>query len=663
MRHFLIAATTTAMIATTGVDAGRPPGPRIPGQAPQPLPTFRSTVDVVHLDVSVLDRDRRPVRGLKPADFTILEDGKPQAIAVFNAVDVPNPEPVTVPWVRDVAPDVRSNDSVNERRLFMILLDDATIQMDPRAVKSVRDAAHGVVDRLGPADLAAVVFTRDNRHSQDFTSDRARLLAAIEKFSMGFRDMAPDIPVRTDDLYFVSSATVLQRAVAVLANLPDRRKAIIYIGQGIPVPLHTDVASPGLAGTVAAGSIDSTGVSLRIVNALEDLFRRAALANVNVYTVDVCGLRADPPRQKYPPPRCVPGPEVEYLKGIAAATGGRAVVNTNAFEPGLTQIFVENASYYLLGYHPTNTRQDGKHRRLEVRVNRPGVQVRTRSGYEADKTSAAAKRKADLEASPLGAALAGVLPKSDLPLQMSAAALPLPGKREAAVAVVVGIRQPVRQAQGRTIEKVDVQVSAYDVDGRAFGSKRYRADVTIRAGASGLAEYEVLSRLDLKPGRYQLRVAANVGSLSTSGSLYYDVDVPDFSAAPIALSGLVLTAAPGIDVAPRDALAAVLPVIPTSRRTFTGSEQVAAFLRVHQGGRSALAPVAARARLVDEKGVTIMDRAFELAVTQFDKTRIANIRIDLSVGRLPPGEYLLTVETTAPARIGRRQLRFRIAGV
>ena len=54
--------------------------------APQTTPIFRSGVDLVHLDVSVLDRQRRPVRGLGPADFTILEDGISQKIAAFSAV-------------------------------------------------------------------------------------------------------------------------------------------------------------------------------------------------------------------------------------------------------------------------------------------------------------------------------------------------------------------------------------------------------------------------------------------------------------------------------------------------------------------------------------------------------------------------------------------------
>ena len=204
-------------------------------------------------------------------------------------------------------------------------------------------------------------------------------------------------------------------------------------------------------------------------------------------------------------------------------------------------IFIENASYYLLGYQATDMRQDGKQRRIEVRVNRPGVEVRARNGYVAEKPDAVAKRKADLASRPLGAALAGILPKSDLPLQLTAVPFAVPGKKEAGVAVILGVRQPIRDTGARTVEKVDLVVRAFDTNGKQFGATNLRADVTIRADASGLAEYEVLSRIDLKPGRYQLRTAANVGSLGTAGSLYYDVVVPDFMDAPLSLSALVLS--------------------------------------------------------------------------------------------------------------------------
>lgn len=648
MKHVVIAAAVGLAGMTAAAERQ--------AQTPPAAQTFQSAVDLVHLDVSVLDRNRRPVRGLTPADFTILENGKPQQIAVFNAVDIPDPEP---PSVRDVAPDVSTNDGVEERRLFLLILDDAMIQSDVGAIKNVRDIARKVIDRLGPSDLAAVIFTRDNRNSQDYTADRARLLAAIDTFSVGFRDMSP-VPGAGDDLYFSYSVGVVEAAVDTLSTMPDRRKAIVYIGQG--VPLNLDLLAPQAPGIPEGGgasALSMQGLMAALKTRMEHAFERAGRANVNVYTIDACGLRTHPiPTAGTLPPTCVPGLEVDYLKTVAANTGARAVTGTNDFEPGVRAIFDENAAYYLLGYQSTDRKEDGKLRRLEVRVNRPGVSVRTRNGYQATKGDAA-RKKAALAASPLGAALAGLLPKSDLPLQLSAVPFALPGGRESAVLIVLGVRQPIRSGAGSTRERVDVQVSAFNVDGKAFGSTALRADIALRRDATGLAEYEVLSRLDLKPGRYQLRVAANLTSLSTSGSLYYDVDVPNFSSAALSLSGILLSASPGPVVGSHDTLRAIVPVVPTARRTFTAGHQVSAFTRVYQGGKGPLAAVALRVQLRNGANDLVLDRGEELAPARFTSARSADVKMEVPVARLAPGEYLLTIEARTDTTI-RRDSRFQI---
>jgi hypothetical protein len=445
----------------------------------------------------------------------------------------------------------------------------------------------------------------------------------------------------------------------VLSILPDRRKAIIYLGKGVPVDLEA-AATPAAVGIPAGGlsQIATSGAMSALARQMSRAFEQAGRANVNVYTIDVCGLRVDPPPPP-PPPTCIPGREVEYLQTVANATGARAIVNTNDFEPGLAAIFEENASYYLLGYQSTDARQDGKLRRLQVRVDRPGVTVRTRSGYEADKPDAA-KRRTALAASPLGVALSGVLPKSDLPLQLAAAPFAVAGKREAAVALVVGVRQPIRPNEARAIEKVDLQVSAFNVEGKLFGSTRLRADVTVRAGATGLAEYEVLSRLDLKPGRYQLRVAANVGSLSTSGSLYYDVDVPDFSSSPVSLSGLVLTAVPALPMAPPEGLKALIPVAPTTRRVFGARDRASAFLRVHQGGKGVVVPVPLHVRVLGGDGAAIVDLTQQIEPARFNASRETDVDIDLPLQTLAPGDYVLIVETTLGKANAARSLRFTV---
>jgi VWFA-related protein len=614
---------------------------RPPGQRPPQPPTFRDRVDLVQLDVAVLDKDRRPVRGLTSKDFTVFEDGKPQDIAFFDPVDIPDPVAPSALWIRDVAPDVRTNAEIPDQRLFLIAIDDATFTDDLWALKRVKEIARSVVDRLSPSDLAAVIFSQSNQHSQDFTSDRSRILAAIDGFPKN-----PGIPRSLGMLYSVG---LLQRATEFLSEVPNRRKTIIYVGTGVPFSA-LDAAMPVRPAFDRSPTANLLQRDLK--DRIQDMFDRAKLANVNVYTVDACGLRV-------PGVPCSPNADIEdYFLAVAANTGGRAVVNTNDFEPGLTAIFQENASYYMLGFQSMNTARDGTRRRLDVKVNRPGVTVRTRSGYTApdeDDPQAAARR-----ASPLGASVAGVLPKSDLPLLVTAAPFAVRGQRNAAVAVTVGVKQPIRQTGTRTIQKVDLQVSAFNTDGKAFGTTKITAEVGLRPGDFESAEYEVVTRLDLKPGRYQLRIGGEIGALSTTGSLYYDVVVPDFANAPLSLSGLVLASLTGPQSVRSDNLAAVLPVVPTTRREFKGTDHVVVFARAYQGGK--VPPVAASVRwqIRNADDEVVLERTQDLAASAFAAATAADLRLDVPLASLPLGAYVLTVEGHAGAASVRRDVRFHV---
>ena len=75
--------------------------------------------------MSVLDKDRRPVRGLTQADFTVLENGKPRPIVAFVPVDLAERDaaPPTASWVRDVSRDVTTNALRPEGRLVIIMFD------------------------------------------------------------------------------------------------------------------------------------------------------------------------------------------------------------------------------------------------------------------------------------------------------------------------------------------------------------------------------------------------------------------------------------------------------------------------------------------------------------------------------------------------------------
>lgn len=153
--------------------------------AAQTPPAFRSGVDVVLLDVTVLDRDRRPVRGLTTKDFTVLVDGVARPIVSFQAVDLARPSAPTAAWIRDVPRDVVTN-TERSSRLIVILIDDGTQEEtgDLWSVQKTREIAKAVVDQLGPDDVASVLFTNSTRSSQAFTRDRVRLRTAIDKAAM-----------------------------------------------------------------------------------------------------------------------------------------------------------------------------------------------------------------------------------------------------------------------------------------------------------------------------------------------------------------------------------------------------------------------------------------------------------------------------------------------
>ena len=147
---------------------------------------------------------------------------------------------------------------------------------------------------------------------------------------------------------------------------------------------------------------------------LRDIRQAANRSNVAFYPIDPRGLTPfDEPIAKpgqgsltlggltsTPPSvdRARLNARLESLRTLAVDTDGLAIVQTNDLERGFQRIIADLSSYYLLGYY-SNRRMDGRFHPIRVRVKRPGVQVRARSGYlaprAAEVASAAARAKAD----------------------------------------------------------------------------------------------------------------------------------------------------------------------------------------------------------------------------------------------------------------------------
>lgn len=606
------------------------------------IPQFRIGIDVRQLDVVVLDRDGRPVRGLTAADFTILEDGKPQRIANVEEIVIPEPRTPPAAWMRDVAPDVTTNDLPIDGRLLVIIMDDAMTR-DPDLIEPARRIGRAVINRMGPSDLAAVVYTAENQHSQDFTSDRTRLLAAVDRMRVGFAP-SPSGKTIMEATFQDYSISVLARASEYLRSIEGRRKVLIYVSVGVPVDWD-DISSPvenlGEEGVTVGGKEAMRDLGTRMQQALNE----AALSNVAVYALSPRGLAVQDHRL-----------EREFLQSMAESTGGFAVVNTNAPEARVDEVFAANTAYYLLAYDIQKP-DDGRYRRLEIKVNRSGATVHARKGFYARPAGQRAhKGRPEVEISPLATAMAGFLPKGDVPMRVTAMPFALPGKAEAGVAIAAQVQQP--PVTKRTVQQVQLMTTAFDPHGKAVGSNRQTARVVLLPSDTDTARYDVLSRIDLKPGRYSLRVAAHNASIDKSGSVFYDVDVPDFRKDGLWLSGVALNVKPGLAAAPRSALVPLLPLVPTTLREFARDDTVSGFVQVAQGGNKPVVPVRLEIRIVDANGATVHGASDTLETSMLAAGRTAEYQFKVPVDHLNPGAFLLTIQASAAGRTARRDVRF-----
>ena len=248
--------------------------------------------------------------------------------------------------------------------------------------------------------------------------------------------------------------------------------------------------------------------------------------------------------------------------------------------------------------------------------------------------------------------LAGLWPETGMPLSVTAAAFAGGSTAEATVAVVLRAQEPAlfKAAQ------VSVLAGAYDREGKAVDEYLQTITVTPPDRAAKQFEYEAISRLRLKPGRHEVRVAAENAAHGLRGSVYTYVDVPDFARAPLSLSGIVIGASAA---KPGNVLGDLLPLTPTAQRQFVSSRRITAFVRVYDTAAQEQPPVTMAARIVNIHNIVRFRQTASLR-TGGSEPRSADYLLDLPLSTLAAGGYLLTVEATHANRTVTRDIRFGV---
>jgi VWFA-related protein len=635
MRRAFVAVSLLASLSVS-LSAG-------PQDAPAEPQTFRSTIDILQLDVSVLDSKRQPIRGLTAADFTVTEDGKPRKVETLVEINVPPaPEPAAAAVWRDkVDEDVFSTRTFeNAKRVVVIVIDDNSLQRsqitDPKIVQKTREVSRAAVTDFGEGDLGAIVYASDRFSTQNLTSDRSRLLRSIARARLfpGSDSDAVDATGLTSgqcacNLCSVNVLTDVARALATMSNL---RKTVLYVGAGInpPPPTALDCYDP-------------------YVRTLQRMYQEAALANVNVNTFDPTGLRATVGGAGRMMPdanfRTAVGiePRIDFLRMIAEDTGGRAIVNTNDPELRVPEILAASRSYYLIGFQVANLTPDGKMRRLRVQVNRKGVTVEARKGYVVPRPDPAPRTAAATN-------VARVLPATAFPLEASAGVLAeVNGK--AAAALTLGISRPAG-----VLSAGPTRVVARIVDpfGRTYGQFNRTLQFPQGSG-SALKRYDVFAKLPIPPGSYEVRISVETSDGQTSG-VHVPVDVPNFGKEELSTSSLVFSATPSPDSVEDRAVTELLPVVPTTRRVFEVGDSVTALLRVYQKERRQAPTV--QIDVIDADGEIVASDDRVLSLEPYGSIYAGNCLFDVPVRRLQPGEYRLSMQVAAGEENLQRSVRF-----
>jgi VWFA-related protein len=638
------------------------------GAQQAPPPQFRAEIEYVEVDARVLDQQGQPIRDLTQKDFAVFEDGVRQTLTNFSVVDIPvtTATPGTISSA-GVTPDVSNNTLAGDRRrTYVIVLDDCHIS--PRWTNDVRTFLRAFIERsIAADDLVGIATTGKDAAYENFTNDKRRLIAAVNRM-VGQSKGSPALSALNDR---ASRSTPARRPPRRIADADADDPCPLQI---VLMPVIQAMSGAG-AGSSASKAIvlvtESIGFDtitdtegLRLIGDADRLSAQARRSNVPIYPVDPRGLSSgfesavevrgvgvnDDPALAF---LVETRRSQDQLRALADDSGGLPIVGVNDIDGGLDRIVAMSSFYYVLGYYSTNGRRDGKYRKINVTVGRPGARVLNRRGYTA--AGSGGRRGPSLAGPPkssveLREALNAVLPTAGVSLAMTAAAFRQANGR-ASIAVVIETEGADLLWQDDTLA-APLELTAAALDKR--GAIKTGDVETLRLSRSETATrvkqygFRWLARLDdLKPGRYQIRGAAANGA-AKQGSVWYDIDVPDFAKDQLTISDVMLASAAAMlrpTLRPDKLLADALPGPPTTLRAFPEGSTIALYAEVYDNQLDRPHDVEASVVVTNEQGEVVFRTTETRTSRQLAASGgVLSLKIGIPLVNIRTGNYTLGVD-------------------
>lgn len=668
------------------------------GQTPAPAPTppaadetdvVKITTALIQLDVTVTDKKGKIVTDLGINEIEVYENGQKQDITNFSfvshvrqAVERSSDKQVK-PTVLPVGPIRREN----IRRTIAVVVDDLSLSFE--SMYFARRALRNFVDeQMEDGDLIAIIRTGAGVGAlQQFTSDKRQLHAAIERLrwnsrgagrigafspiegrvatdigggistpeGRNFQDANREYEALREDVFKTGTLGALSYVVRGMQELPGR-KSMLVVSDGLKLFMTDE------AGFKESG---------RVLGVMRNLIERANRAGVVIYTMDARGLvytgptAADDTR----------GMSVRQIAGIGASrgaelnesqdglrylaleTGGLAALNSNDLS-GSIQKILNDHSYYLVGYEPDSDTFDPRTRRfnkIEIKVTRPGVLVRYRSGF-------------------FGVTDEKVVPTDRSPQRQLLEALTSPfGTNEVALRLN-GLFYDSKPAGPHLRALIHVRAGDLSFTDEPNGDKKTVFDlIAIGVGDNGVAVdqlsktftltlkkeiYQQLLRSGFvydfsfptqKAGAIQLRVALRDHRSSKIGSASQFVEIPNLKKNRLVLSGAMLENVEFADwqrvSAGQPPRANPDPLTDTSLRQFKRGTVLNYGFAIYNAKLSAGVPNLSYQTRIFRDGELFFEGEKQRVVT--DSAAQANFAAAISLGtEMKPGEYVLQVVIT-----------------
>jgi VWFA-related protein len=581
----------------------------VPAQAPsappaEPVITLPpAEAELVQIDVVVTDRKGQIVRGLRPEDFEVLEDGKRQVVTHFKdgrGRPLPVGEDAPVIVTPDDAP---APEDEWQGRYIVLAVDDMHIA--PGNLIQAKKAFRRFVDeQIGEDDLVALVTTSGSLgYYHAFSRPGIALSRAIERLTPRPRDtldpflqiteyQAEMIDRGDPEALRLAVQEIIQRqpgtpediaandarstASRIVAETSHRSRATLGTLEGV---VRSLAPLPGRKVMVLASDGFLVGLGTRTSHAAYDvrtIVDAATRSGVVIYGIDTRGLVASVPSgdasSSFLPVLSAPGLRAslelraesalrDAMHSLADDTGGFLVSSTNDLSGGFQRVVADNEAYYVMAYEPSNSQRDGRFRKLQVKLpGRRDLRVRTRKGYfapddrkprsvkairEAAAADAATRREVELQRG-----LGSLFPLRQVPVSMSADFVRVPpDPSQVIVSANVDMTRvkfaSVTDRQEAVVEVVGVIYN--EAGGVAANLQAERVAMSLRPETYQRVRQEGLryrKSAPLGPGLYQVRLVVREESTSRLGSASEWIEVPDLGTGKLGVSSVFLMARP-----------------------------------------------------------------------------------------------------------------------